>query len=70
MYPKQTLTTSVSGSCIELTRAPPVTVAAVKIEAAQLPRSIEFGVSLSCHIVQQVVNYLDLFSMLISPYVQ
>ncbi len=70
MNPKQTLTTSVSRSCIELTRTPPVTVAAVKIKAAQLPRSIEFRVSLSRHTLQKVVNYLDFFRMLISPYLQ
>jgi hypothetical protein len=70
MNPKQTLTTSVSGSCIELTWTPPVTVAAVKIKAAHLPRNIEFRVSLSCHTLQKVVNYLDFFRMLISSYLQ
>ena len=50
------------GFCIELTRTPPVTVAAVKVKAAQLPRGIELGVSLGCHILQQAVKYLGFYS--------
>jgi hypothetical protein len=50
------------GSCIELTRTAPVTVAAVKIKAAQLPRTIELGVTLISHILQQAVKYLGFYS--------
>ena len=49
------------GSCIELTRTSPVAVAAVKIEASQLPPSIELVVSLSCHTLQQIVKYLGFY---------
>jgi hypothetical protein len=58
---KQTLATSMGGSCIELTRTSPVAVAAVKIEASQLPPSIERIVSLNCHTLQQMVKYLGFY---------
>ncbi len=61
MNTKQTFTTSMGRSCIELTRTSPVAVAAVKIEASQMPLGIELGVSLNCHTLQQIVKYLGFY---------
>lgn len=57
MNTKQTFTTSMSGSCIKLAWTAPVTVAAIKIKAAQLPSSLELGIGLISHVFYQLVEY-------------